>query len=63
MQGLAALLTSGAFIDPLALTSQSYPRVYFPGTVELTQAKAITAEPGARLEGLDIRLVLVERSR
>ena len=63
MQGLAGLLTSGAFIHPLALTGQSYPRVYFPGTVELTQAKVITAEPGARLEGLDIRLILIDRSR
>ena len=62
-QGLSVLLTSGAFIDPLALTGQSYPRVYFPGTVELAQAKAITAEPGARLEGLDLRLVLIDRSR
>ena len=50
-------------IDPLALTGQSYPRVYFPGTVEIAQAKTIAAEPGARLEGLDIRLVLVDRSR
>ena len=61
MQGLAGLLNSGAFMDPLALTGQSYPRVYFPGTVELAQAKAITAEPGARLDGLDIRLVLASR--
>ena len=63
MQGLAGLLSAGAFIDPLALTGQSYPRVYFPGAVEIAQAKAVTAEPGARLEGLDIRLVLIDRTR
>ncbi|MBK9239326.1 MAG: carboxypeptidase regulatory-like domain-containing protein [Acidobacteria bacterium] len=62
-QGLAGLLSSGAFIDPLALTGQSYPRVYFPGAVEIAQAKVVTAEPGARLEGLDIRLVLIDRNR
>jgi hypothetical protein len=59
MQSLSQLLTAGAFIDPLALTGQSYPRVYFPGTVELAQAKPVTAEPGARIEGLDIRLIVV----
>ena len=58
MQTLSQLLTAGAFMDPLALTGQSYPRVYFPGTLELAQAKPITAEPGARVDGLDIRLVL-----
>lgn len=63
MQGLAALLTAGAFIHPLALTGQTYPRVYFPGTVDVAQAKAIAAESGARIEGLDIRLVLTDRSR
>ena len=61
MQSLSQLLTSGAFIDPLAFTGQSYRRVYFPGTVEIAQAKAIAAEAGARLDGLDIRLVLVSR--
>jgi hypothetical protein len=61
MQSLSQLLASGAFIDPLAFSGESYRRVYFPGTVELAQAKAIAAEAGARLEGLDIRLVLVSR--
>ena len=63
MQGLAGLLAEGAFIDPLAFTGQSYARVYFPGTVELAQAKPVTAEPGARLDGLDIRLVLTDGVR
>jgi hypothetical protein len=63
LQGLAGLLNAGAFIDPLALTGQSYPRVYFPGVVDIAEAKAVTAEPGARLEGLDIRLVLTDGLR
>lgn len=63
MQGLAGLLSAGAFMDPLALTGQSYPRVYFPGTVELSQAKPVSAERGARLDGLDIRLVLSDAVR
>lgn len=61
MQALSQLLTAGAFIDPLALTGQSHPRVYFPGTVELAQARPITAEPGARLDDMNLRLVLKER--
>lgn len=63
MQALSQLLTTGAFIDPLAFTGQSYRRVYFPGTVELAQAKPIVAEAGANVEGLDIRLVLMDRQR
>ena len=59
-QASARVMLQGRVI---ARGGQSYPRVYFPGTVELIQAKAITAEPGAHLEGLDIRLVLIERAR
>ena len=63
MQALSQLLTSGAFIDPRAFTGLHYRRVYFPGTVDLTQAKPIVAEPGARVEGLDLRLILLDRIR
>ena len=62
MQGLASLLGAGAFIHPLALTGQTYPRVYFPGTADATQAKPLTVDAGARLDSIDLRLILKERS-
>jgi hypothetical protein len=58
MQAMSQLLGTGAFIDPRALTGHTYPRMYFPGTMDATEAKAIAAGAGARLDNVDIRLVL-----
>lgn len=63
MQAISQITNAGAFIHPFALTGRTYPRVYFPGTTEKADAKAITAEAGARLDSIDIRLVLKEPVR
>jgi hypothetical protein len=61
MQAIAQLTGAGGFIHPFALTGQTYPRVYFPGTTEPAQAKPVMVDAGARLDSIDLRLVLKER--
>jgi hypothetical protein len=57
-QGLAGLLASGAFIDPRALTGQTYPVVFFPGTTDRAAAGSVKVTPGVRIDGIDLRLVV-----
>jgi hypothetical protein len=58
MQAITQLTGAGAYIHPFALTGQSYPRVYFPGSIDAAQAKPVTVDAGARLDGIDMRLIL-----
>lgn len=55
---LTAVLDAGAFIDPRALTRETYPTVFYPGTTERKTATPLKAGPGARLDGIDLRLVV-----
>jgi hypothetical protein len=58
MQQLPRLFSTGAFIDPLVVAGQSSPAVYYPGTTDRAAAQAVEAGPGARLAGIDLRLVV-----
>jgi hypothetical protein len=51
-------LATGAFIDPRALTGQVYPPVFFPGTTDRSAAGPVTVAAGARVEGIDLRLIV-----
>jgi carboxypeptidase family protein len=55
---LAGLLASGAFIDPRALTGQTYPAVFFPGTTDRSAAGSVKVIAGAQVDGIDLRLVV-----
>jgi hypothetical protein len=55
---LTSLLSTGAFIDPRALTGQTYPPVFFPGTTDRSEAGQVKVAAGARVEGIDLRLVV-----
>jgi hypothetical protein len=57
-QPLPAILTSGGFIDPRALTGQTYPEVFHSGTTERSAATPIKAGPGARIDGIDLQLIV-----
>ena len=58
MQPLASLLPSGGFIDPRALTGQIYPAVFYPGVTERGEATPVKAGPGARIDGIDLKLIV-----
>jgi hypothetical protein len=55
---LTSLLATGAFIDPRALIGQTYPPVFFPGTTDRAAAEPVKVAAGARLEGIDLRLIV-----
>ena len=57
-QPLASLFASGAFIDPRALTGQTYPPVFYPGTTDRSAATPVKAAPGARIDGIDLTLIV-----
>jgi hypothetical protein len=58
MPGLARILATGDYIDPRALTGQTYPVVFFPGTTERAAAGSVKVAAGARVDGIDLRLVV-----
>jgi hypothetical protein len=55
---LSGILPAGGFIDPRALTNESYPEVYYPNTTDHGAATPIKAGPGARIEAIDLRLIV-----
>ena len=57
-QPLSMLLPSGGFIDPRALTGQTYPMVFYPGTTDRAAAALVKAAPGARIDGIDLTLIV-----
>ena len=57
-QSLRSMFATGAFIDPRALTGQTYPTVFYPGTTDRTAATQVKAGPGARIDGIDLALVV-----
>ena len=57
-QPVGAVTSTGGFIDPRALTGETYPAVFYPGTTERSEAAPVKAGPGARIEGVDLKLVL-----
>ena len=57
MQALGPLLASGGFIDARALTGQTSPSVFYPGTTERGAATPLKAGDGARIEGIDVQLI------
>jgi hypothetical protein len=57
-QPLSMLLPSGGFIDPRALTGQTYPMVFYPGTTDRAAATPVKAAPGARIDGIDLTLIV-----
>jgi hypothetical protein len=58
-QPVAPLLKTGAFIDPGALSRETYPTMFYPGTTDRSAATPVKAPAGARVEGIDLRLVVV----
>jgi hypothetical protein len=57
-QSLSMLLPNGGFIDPHALTGQTYPTVFYPGTTDRSAATPVKVTAGARIDGIDLTLVV-----
>ncbi len=38
-------------------TGETYPTVYYPGTIDARQATVVTVEPGTELQGFDVQLM------
>jgi hypothetical protein len=57
-QPLRSIVASGGFIDARALTGQTYPTVFYPGTTDRASATPVKATPGARIDGIDLTLVV-----
>ena len=38
-------------------TGETYPTVYYPGTIDARQATVVTVEPGTELQGFDMQLM------
>lgn len=57
-QRMATLLAAGAFIDPRALTGRTYPPVFYPDTIDRSLAGQVKVAAGARVEGIDLRLIV-----
>jgi hypothetical protein len=58
MSSVASLTRTGAFIDPRALSGRTSIAVYYPGGSERAGARPIEITPGARIDGIDLQLVL-----
>jgi hypothetical protein len=58
MQLLSSPLPTGSFIDPRALTGETYPTVFYPGTADRSAATPIKAAAGARIDAIDLTLVV-----
>lgn len=56
---LSIVLPTGGFIDARALTAETYPTVYYPDTTDRAAATPVKAAAGARIEAIDLRLVVV----
>lgn len=57
-QQVAALLKTGAYVDPRVILGRSYPMVYFPAATDRAAAAPVPARPGVVTTGIDLRLVV-----
>jgi 5-hydroxyisourate hydrolase-like protein (transthyretin family) len=57
-QQVAALLKTGAYIDPRAILGRTYPTVYFPAGTDRAAATPVNARAGTLTYGIDLRLVV-----
>lgn len=57
-QRISLMLPAAAFIDPRALTGETYPAVFYPGTTDRNAATPVKAAAGARIEAIDLTLVV-----
>jgi hypothetical protein len=55
---LSSILSTGAFIDPRALTGETYPTVFYPATTDRDQATPIKVKAGARIDAIDLTLIV-----
>jgi hypothetical protein len=58
MIDLARVLSAGGFIDPFALTGQTSPTLFYPGTPERAAASAVEVLPGNERSGIDFQLIV-----
>jgi hypothetical protein len=56
-QQVAALLKTGAYIDPRVILNRSYPAVYFPAATDRAVATPVSARSGVTA-GIDLRLIV-----
>jgi hypothetical protein len=59
-QSVANLAKSGDFVGPRALTGETYPEVFCPGTTDRASARPLDLRPGAHISGIDLQLVVVK---
>lgn len=57
-QQVAALLKTGAYVDPRVILNRSYPMVFFPAASDRTAATPVNARSGVVTTGIDLRLVV-----
>ena len=57
-QQVAALLKTGAYVDPRVILGRTYPMVYFPAATDRAGATPVNARSGAVTSGIDMRLVV-----
>ena len=57
-QQVAALLKTGAYVDPRVILGRSYPMVYFPAATDRAAATPVNARSGVVTAGIDLRLIV-----
>ena len=51
MRQLAGLLQTGDFIHPMALSGDTYARIFYPGTTDRSAARPVFRQRFARVTG------------
>ena len=57
-QAVAALVKTGAYVDPRVILNRSYPTVYFPAATDRAMATPVNARSGVVTSGIDLRLIV-----
>jgi hypothetical protein len=58
MVSLATVVGAGNFIDPFALSGQTAPVLFFPGTTDRAAAQPVEVEPGNERSGINFQLIV-----
>jgi hypothetical protein len=60
---LASMLTTGRYVSPIVLESESLGETYYPGTIDAASAREIDLTPGRTLNGIGMALKRLHLSR
>ena len=60
---LASMLTTGRYVSPIVLETESLVETYYPGTIDVVSAREIDLRSGSTLNGMDMALKRLRLSR